>query len=167
MSKYALVERERKFLISPDHVNTSGLPHKHIIDHYILNTAIRFRLVTDENGTTYKLTKKISLNTTGEQQITTIYLSREEYLLLNSFKCVAVEKTRYLMAAGPLVIGLDRYTNLSEELWIAEIEFATNVEMNNFQMPLTYLREVTSNPEFNGFELAKRFQKITKPLDLY
>ena len=159
MPKYALVERERKFLISPDHININGLPYKHITDHYILNTAIRFRMVTDGNGTTYKLTKKTPLNKTGEQQITTIYLSREEYLLLNSFECIAVEKTRHLVAAGPLVIGLDRYTNLSEELWIAEIEFATQVEMNNFQMPLTYIREVTTSPEFNGFELAKRFQK--------
>jgi CYTH domain-containing protein len=55
---------------------------------------------------------------------------------------------------------LDRYTNSSEELWIAEIEFITQEEMDNFQMPLIYLREVTTNPEFNGFELAKRFQKI-------
>lgn len=159
MPKYALIERERKFVISPDHVNISGLPYKHITDHYILNTAIRFRLVKDDNGTTYKLTKKVSLNTIGEQQITTIYLSREEYLLLNNFECVAVEKTRYLIAAGHLIIGLDKYTNLSEELWIAEIEFNTQEEMNNFQMPLTYLREVTASAEFNGFELAKRFQK--------
>jgi len=159
MSKYALVERERKFLISPDHVNITGLPYKHITDHYILNTAIRFRLVTDNNGTTYKLTKKTPLNITGEHLITTIYLSQGEYLQLNSFECAVVEKIRYQIAAGPLVIGLDRYTNSSEELWIAEIEFITHEEMNSFQMPLRYLREVTTSSEFNGFELAKRFQK--------
>jgi CYTH domain-containing protein len=159
MSKYALVERERKFVIPPDHVNISGLPYKHITDHYMLNTAIRFRLVTDDNGTTYKLTKKTPLNITGEHLITTIYLDQEEYLQLNNFECVVVEKIRYLIATGSLVIGLDRYTNSSEELWIAEIEFITQEEMDNFQMPLIYLREVTTNPEFNGFELAKRFQK--------
>jgi CYTH domain-containing protein len=159
MSKYALVERERKFVISPDHVNISGLPYKHITDHYMLNTAIRFRLVTDDNGTTYKLTKKTPLNITGEHLITTIYLNQKEYLQLNNFESVVVEKIRYLIAVGSLVIGLDRYTNSSEELWIAEIEFITQEEMDNFQMPLIYLREVTTNPEFNGFELAKRFQK--------
>ncbi len=158
MEKYSLVERERKFLIDPLLVPVNGLAYKTITDHYITGTAIRFRKVVDDQKTVYKLTKKVPFGPGGETNITTIYLSEQEYALLNIFEAVKVQKVRYLMPLDPFVVALDKYANTNEELWIAEVEFTNLQDLDSFNMPLPFLKEVTLLEEFNGFELAKRFQ---------
>jgi len=157
MEKYSLVERERKFVIHSDHVPSTNLSVRVITDHYLPGTSIRFRAVSSDSGTIYKLTKKVPMQFNGEAQITTIYLTEHEYLILNKFDAIKVRKTRYTLPYESLVIGFDYYSSPKEELWIAEVEFSSYEEMKDFLMPIPVLEEVTSNGLFNGFELAKRF----------
>jgi len=157
MDKYSLVERERKFVIHADHIPSTNLCAKLITDHYLPGTSIRFRVVSSDEGTTYKLTKKVPMQLHGETQITTIYLSEYEYLFLNKFDAIEVKKTRYTLPYESFVIGFDYYSSPKEDLWLAEVEFSSFEEMNSFLMPIPVLEEVTSNGLYNGFELAKRF----------
>lgn len=157
MEKYSLVERERKFIIHADHIPNTNLCAIQVTDHYIPGTSIRFRAVSGDGATKYKLTKKVPMQLNGETQITTIYLSEHEYFVLNKLDAIEVKKTRYTWPYESFVIGFDHYSSPQEDLWIAEVEFPSYKEMYDFVMPIPFLKEVTSDLFFNGFELAKRF----------
>ena len=159
MPKYQLIERERKFLLAGEQVNITGLRQKLITDYYLKGAMLRFRVVTDEEGQHYKLTQKSSANTAGEAAITTIYLNKQEFELLNIFDAVTVSKTRYLLQSGQLVIGLDHYLTKTDELWLAEVEFSSIEEMLGFELQLPHISEVTGQQEFDGYVLARRFQQ--------
>ena len=161
MSKYQLIERERKFLLAGEQVNTTGMLQKQITDHYLNNTMLRFRVVTDREGRQYKLTQKWPADVTGAAAITTIYLSRQEFELLNIFDAVTVSKTRHLLQSGELTIGLDHYFTETDELWLAEVEFASPEQMLDFELPLPCVREVTGQAEYDGYALARRFQQTS------
>jgi CYTH domain-containing protein len=160
MSKYQLIERERKFLLASEQVNTTGLRQKQITDYYLSGARLRFRVVTDEEGQHYKLTQKSPADAAGEAAITTIYLNKQEFELLNIFDAVIVSKTRYLLQSGQLVIGLDHYLTETDKLWLAEVEFSSTEEMLGFELPLPRIGEVTGQPEYDGYALARRFQQI-------
>lgn len=120
---------------------------------------LRFRMVADDTCEQYKLTQKIPLATPGESAITTIYLDKQAFAMLNIFDAVMVSKTRYLLKLSELMIGLDHYRSGADELWLAEVEFSSAEAMLNFELPLPYLREVTGLPEYDGYALARRFQQ--------
>jgi len=122
---------------------------------------MRFRTVTDNNDTVYKLTQK-ALSSKGQSPITTIYLQESEFKLLNIFDSVSVTKTRYIRNYGDVVVGIDKYLKAEDELWLAEIEFNSDEEMGNFTPPFNYLNEVTDDINYNGFALAQRFEAISK-----
>jgi CYTH domain-containing protein len=159
--KYAHIELERKFLITDDIDLVEGLPNKVITDHYVKNTQLRFRMVTDNNGTIYKLTQKAQ-SIKGQAPVTTIYLQESEYKLLNIFDSVSVEKIRYIRNYGNFVLGIDKYLKGNDEIWLAEVEFNSDEEMKNFTPPFIYLDEVTNDTNYNGFTLAQRFSVITE-----
>jgi CYTH domain-containing protein len=155
-SKYSRTERERKFLLN-DHMDlVMELPYKLITDHYIKGLRLRFREVIDDGCKVCKLTQK-SDSIRGTSQLTTIYLSQTEFELLNVFPAVSVKKTRYIKAYDALVIAIDKYSKENDELWLAEVEFDSDEEMDKFVMPIDHIKEVTDNPDFNGFVLAERF----------
>jgi len=155
--KYIAIERERKFLLSPDSTDLQSLPFKIITDKYLANTSLRLRKVVDGDDVAYKLTKKGNPNNLAEAAITTIYLDSPEYDILLKADGIVISKTRFLKTIDKVLIGIDRYANSVRELLIAEVEFSTLEEMNSFEMPLPFLREVTFDRDYNGFELAKLF----------
>lgn len=159
--KYAHIERERKFLLSDGFSLVEGLPYKVITDHYIKNTQIRFRMVSDNDSTIYKLTQKAH-SSNGQSPITTIYLQESEFKLLNIFDSVSVTKTRYIRNYGDFVVGIDKYLKAKDELWLAEVEFNSDEEMENFIPPFNYMDEVTDDINYNGFALAQRFEVISE-----
>jgi CYTH domain-containing protein len=155
--KYALIERERKFLIAPGEDLIKGLHFKTITDQYVESTYLRLRKVTDKFGSVYKLTQKCPDESLDRSVITTIYLTEFEYDLLSQPGSVIVEKTRFIKETRDLIIGIDRYVSGNDELWLAEIEFDNDGQMRQFIMPLDYSKEVTDDINFNGYHLAKRF----------
>jgi CYTH domain-containing protein len=159
--KYAHIERERKFLLAGDINLIKDLSYKIITDHYVKDTQLRFRMVTDNDSTIYKLTQKAQ-SSKGQAPITTIYLHESEYRLLNIFNSVSVEKIRYIKDYGNFVLGIDRYLKGNNEVWLAEIEFNSDQEMQSFTPPFSYLSEVTDDINYNGFALAQRFEVVTK-----
>ena len=155
--KYALIENERRFLLLPvDEEMTLDLPRRAILDNYIPGTNLRLREMDNAGEKVYKLTKKTTLSP-GREKITTIYLSQEEYQLLTQLQAIVVSKIRFIMTHYELIIGIDRYGNKGNELWVAEVEFETEEQMNAFVMPIPYQTEVTGKNEFSGLALANRF----------
>lgn len=132
------------------------LPRRVILDNYILDTNLRLREVDSEDKKVYKLTKKTFLSP-GKERITTIYLSQEEYQLLNKLRAMIVSKIRFITTYNEIIIGIDCYGNEEDELWVAEVEFETEEQMDAFVMPIPYQTEVTGKDEFSGFALATRF----------
>ena len=154
--KYSRIERERRFLLSPMGKEVSALPRRVIVDHYIVGTDLRLRQVENEDNKVFKLTKKSKLSP-GHEQITTIYLSSEEYKLLSKLPAIVVSKSRHITNYEDVTIGIDIYGSGTEELWLAEVEFENTASMDSFIMPLPYQSEVTGVDEFSGFALANRF----------
>jgi CYTH domain-containing protein len=155
--KYALIERERKYLLPSLGDIVNYLHYKQITDHYISGTYLRLRKMTGNEKSVYKLTRKIPANSPDSFFITTIYLNENEYELFNKHPAIIVEKTRFLKEANGFKIGIDSYTKGNDKLLLAEVEFDSDEDMSQFIMPLEYTKEVTDNPAFNGYELAKRF----------
>jgi CYTH domain-containing protein len=157
--KYSQVERERKYLIASDQFDFSGLSSKRINDRYIVDSFLRLRQVVDQNGSVYKLTRKViqTGQFSGKYTITTIYLTEKEYTQLSELQGVQVSKTRYILEEGGVRIAIDRYQQTGQQILIAEVEFASDKEMHDFQMPIPCLKEVTRESGFDGYELAKRF----------
>jgi CYTH domain-containing protein len=155
-AKYARIENERRFLLSAIEEEIMTLPRRVILDHYIIGTNLRLRQVENGDGKVYKLTKKTKLSP-GREEITTIYLSPEEYQLLSELRAIVVSKIRFIMAYNELTIGIDSYATEEDELLITEVEFETEEHMRTFVMPLSYDTEVTGNEDFTGFALANRF----------
>jgi CYTH domain-containing protein len=154
--KYAQIENERRFLLSAIEEEITTPPRRIILDHYIIGTNLRLRQVENGDGKVYKLTKKTKLSL-GREEITTIYLSPDEYQLLSELPAIVVSKIRFIMAYNELTIGIDSYATEEDELLVAEVEFETDEQMKTFVMPLSYGTEVTGNDEFTGFALANRF----------
>jgi len=154
--KYARIELERRFLLSAMEEEVRTLPKRAILDNYITGTNLRLRQVENNGDQVYKLTKKSKLSR-GSEQITTIYLSSDEYKLLSKLPAVVVSKLRFITDYENVTIGIDVYGSETEELWLAEIEFETTETMNSFIMPLSHQGEVTGVDEFSGFALANRF----------
>ena len=158
IEKYALIENERRFLLPPmdEELTTMNLPKRVILDNYILDTNLRLREVDNEGKKVYKLTKKTSLSP-GREKITTIYLSQEEYQLLNKLRAMVVSKIRFIATYNEVIIGIDCYGNEEDELFVAEVEFETEGQMKAFVMPIPYRTEITGKDEFSGLALASRF----------
>src|SRR5260370_23964714 len=99
-SKYARIERERKFLLDrlPDGLAPASR-HMQITDNYLTGTRLRLRKVRDPqtNKWTLKLTQKFAPNPKDLSRtvITNVYLDAREYNMLAVFEASEIRKNRY------------------------------------------------------------------------
>jgi CYTH domain-containing protein len=156
--KYSRIENERRFLLKSidQELTAMGLPKKIILDHYLTGTHLRLREVDTVGEKVFKLTKKTHL-LPGKEEITTIYLSSEEYDLLSKLPATIVSKVRLVLTHNEFTIGIDIYTGEKGELLIAETEFETDEQMKSFVLPIPYDKEVTGDANFSGHALAIHF----------
>lgn len=164
INKYARIENERRFLLSltNEELIAMNLPKRVILDNYIIGTNLRLREVDNEGQKVYKLTKKTPLSS-GREEITTIYLSQEEYQLLSKMHAMVIYKVRFIMTYNQLIIGIDCYSSGEDELWVGEVEFETVEQMDAFVMPIPYQMEITGKDDSSGLALANRFGFINQP----
>src|SRR6185295_5995098 len=96
-SKYALVERERRYLLQdlPEGL-TRADPHLQITDNYITGTRLRLRKVRDPrtNKWTVKLTQKFAPNPADLSRtiITNTYLNAQEAEVFAIFEANEIRK---------------------------------------------------------------------------
>lgn len=158
--KYAHPEWERRFLLSVQPRGLENFAWKEIQDKYLDHSQLRLRQVIQGASRVYKLTKKVALDPDmrRKQWVTTIYLNQTEYELFSALAGTRIHKKRYTYpsAEGP-PIGIDRIDLGTEVLWIAEVEFETEAEMEQYHFPLPYLREITEEAAYAGNLLAERY----------
>lgn len=171
-SKYARLERERKFLLDrlPGEM-TPAAPHVQITDNYLTGTRLRLRKIRDPktNKWTLKFTQKFAPNPQelARTKITNVYLNATEYNMLSVFEANEIRKNRYPFEHDGQGYGIDVFLGDLLGLILAEISFETDDEMNNFKPPPFAIAEVTDAELFTGAKLAElTFEDIRNQIAL-
>lgn len=168
--KYALVERERRFLVA-ELPASEPVATRRIEDVYVTGTRIRLRrsegTVDGHHEVVRKLTQKIAEpgGPDGRQGlITTMYLDEREYERLAALPGDRITKTR--LSHPPM--GVDVFDAPHDGLLIAEIEFTDDESMAAFSPPPWCGREITTDPTYRGSRLAAlatRGRSVLEDLD--
>ena len=159
-SKYARVERERRYLLQdlPEGL-TRASPHVQITDNYITGTRLRLRKVRDPqtNKWTVKFTQKFAPDPEDFSRtiITNIYLNALEAETLAMFDANEIRKNRYPFEFEGRKFSVDMFLGDLFGLVLAEVSFATDEELANFPKPPFAIADVTNNEMFTGGKLCE------------
>jgi CYTH domain-containing protein len=158
-SKYARVERERRYLLNdlPNPMSRMDY-HLQITDNYITGTRLRIRKVRDPNTNKWivKFTQKFAPDPANLSRtiITNIYLNPIEAETLSVFEANEIRKNRYPFPFEGREFSIDMFLGDLFGLVMAEVSFETDEELDNFPMPRFALAEVTNNEIFSGGKLS-------------
>jgi len=158
-SKYARVERERRYLLAdlPEGL-TRADPHLQITDNYLTGTRLRLRKVREPrtNKWTVKLTQKFAPdpNDFSRTIITNIYLNALESETLDMFSENEIRKNRYSFEFEGRRFSVDMFLGDLFGLVLAEVNFETDEELNAYPKPAFAIADVTNIPMFTGGQLC-------------
>lgn len=170
-SKYARVERERRYLL-PD--LPAGLTradhHLQITDNYLTGTRLRIRKVRDPrtNKWIVKFTQKFAPDPEDLSRtlITNTYLNPTEADTLAVFEVNEIRKNRYPFEFAGRRFSVDMFLGDLFGLVLAEISFDTDFELEGFEKPPFALADVTNNEIFSGGKLSElTFADIRKEVE--
>ena len=153
-SKYARIERERRFLLHQFPSGAKVVRIRRITDRYISDTGLRLREQSDDGGTTiFKLTQKVPVRAEGAQQgfITSMYLAKDEFCVLAQLPARILSKSRYSVPP----FGIDVFEGTLEGLVLAEAEFDSPSAADALTLPSFIRREVTADDRFTGGQLVR------------
>jgi CYTH domain-containing protein len=159
-SKYARVERERRYLLQdlPEGL-TRASPHVQITDNYITGTRLRLRKVRDPqtNKWTVKLTQKFAPVSEDPSRtvITNIYLNALEAEHFGMFQENEIRKNRYWFEFEGRKFSVDMFLGDLFGLVLAEVSFATDEELDNSPKPSFAIADVTNSELFTGGKLCE------------
>src|SRR5215216_4883796 len=160
-SKYAHVERERRYLLRdlPEGM-TRADPHLQITDNYMTGSRLRLRKVREPrtNKWTVKFTQKFAPNPDDLSHtiITNTYLNALEADVLSSiFNSNEIRKNRYPFEFDGRKFSVDMFLGDLFGLVLAEVSFETDEELDNFPTPVFALADVTNQPLFSGGRLCE------------
>jgi len=152
LPKYAVFEIERRWLVDlarcPPFDESAAVT---ITDRYIDQSRLRLRKVERSSGEViYKFCKKYERLDSLPQPIVNIYLSADEYNVLNRLPGRVIVKRRHAFAEG----AIDLYLLGDVELGILEVEFENLAMAVTYTPPAVALDEVTHNSRYSGASLA-------------
>jgi CYTH domain-containing protein len=159
-SKYARVERERRYLLRdlPEGL-TRADHHLQITDNYITGTRLRIRKVRDPktNKWVVKFTQKFAPNRDDLSRtiITNIYLSAIEAETLSIFNANEIRKNRYKFESEGRTFSIDMFLGDLFGLVLAETGFESDEEMDSLPLPSFALADVTNDELFTGGRLSE------------
>jgi len=159
-SKYARVERERRYLLQDLPAGLSRADHHlQITDNYITGTRLRLRKVRDPktNKWVVKFTQKFAPDTHDLSRtiITNTYLNPVEADALAIFEANEIRKNRYHFEFEGRRFSVDMFLGDIFGLVLAEVSFENDDELENFSPPPFALAEVTNNELFSGGRLSQ------------
>jgi CYTH domain-containing protein len=170
-SKYARVERERRYLLAdlPEGL-TRADHHLQITDNYLTGTRLRIRKVRDPktNKWVVKFTQKFAPNPDDLSRtvITNTYLNATEADTLALFEANEIRKNRYSFEFGGRQFSVDMFLGDLFGLVLAEVGFETDEELDDFPKPPFALADVTNNELFSGGKLSElTFAEIRKEVE--
>ncbi len=160
-SKYARVERERRYLLRdlPEGM-TRADPHLQITDNYMTGSRLRLRKVREPrtNKWTVKFTQKFAPNPEDLARtiITNTYLNALEAEVLSPiFNSNEIRKNRYPFEFDGREFSIDMFLGDLFGLVLAETSFETDEDLDNFPTPPFALVDVTNEPLFSGGRLCE------------
>lgn len=159
-SKYARVERERRYLLQdlPEGL-TRASHHVQITDNYITGTRLRLRKVRDPqtNKWTVKFTQKFAPNPEDFSRtiITNTYLNALEAETLAVFGANEIRKNRYPFEFEGRKWSVDMFLGELFGLVMAEVSFETDAEFDSFSKPPFAVADVTNIELFTGGRLCE------------
>ena len=159
-SKYARVERERRYLLQdlPEGLNRAD-HHFQITDNYLTSTRLRIRKLRDPrtNKWTVKFTQKYAPdpNDLSRTMITNIYLNATEAEILSVFEANEIRKNRYRFEFGGREFSIDMFLGDLFGLVLAEVSFETDAELSSFPQPPFAIADVTNVEIFTGGKLSE------------
>jgi len=159
-SKYARIERERRYLLEdlPEGL-TRAEHHLQITDNYIRGTRLRIRKVRDPqtNKWVVKFTQKFAPNPVDLSRtvITNVYLNATEAETLSIFEANEIRKNRYYFEFEGRRFSIDMFLGDLFGLVLAEISFETDDELDRFPIPSFAIADVTNNEMFSGGKLSE------------
>jgi CYTH domain-containing protein len=149
--KYAVVERERRFLLAtlPDGV----VGTKHIVDRYVTGTRLKLREVREDDGTVVrKFGHKVRLSEgPAEVACTTFYLNDQEWSVLSAVPALVLRKKRHMLHRDGLIVAIDEH---EDGTLVAEID---DRDQPSPFVPdwLDTIEEVTEDERWTGAWLAR------------
>lgn len=148
------MEIERKFLIHEIPANLENYPHHEIKQAYLCTEpVVRIRQKNEQYILTYK---SKGLRSRIEEEMP---LTKEafEHLLTKADGNI-IHKTRYLISNEfnnqVYTIELDQFHGVYEGIWLAEVEFATEEQADQYQMPDWFDKEVTYDGSYHNSRLS-------------
>jgi CYTH domain-containing protein len=170
-SKYARVERERRYLLQdlPEGLTRADY-HLQITDNYITGTRLRIRKVRDPktNKWIVKFTQKFAPDPADLSRtiITNIYLNAIEAEILSVFEANEIRKNRYRFPFEGREFSIDMFLGELFGLVMAEVSFETDEELEGFQKPPFAIAEVTNSEIFSGGKLSElTFENIRNEVE--
>ena len=170
-SKYARVERERRYLLNDLPKIMSRMDyHLQITDNYITGTRLRIRKVRDPNTNKWivKFTQKFAPDPKDLSRtiITNTYLNAIEAETLSVFEANEIRKNRYPFPFEGREFSIDMFLGDLFGLVLAEVSFETDEELDNFPQPPWALADVTNVPVFTGGRLSElTFEDIRNEIE--
>src|SRR6059036_2636286 len=169
-SKYARIERERRYLLQdlPEGLSRAD-HHLQITDNYLTGTRLRIRKVRDPktNKWVVKFTQKFAPDPRDLSRtiITNTYLNATEAELLSVFETNEIRKNRYHFEYEGRKFSVDMFLGDLFGLVLAEASFDTDEDMEAFSKPRFALAEVTNNELFTGGRLSElKFDQIREAI---
>ena len=159
-SKYARVERERRYLLQdlPEGL-TRASPHVQITDNYLTGTRLRLRKVREPrtNKWTVKLTQKFAPDPEDFSRtiITNIYLNALEVETLALSDANEIRKNRYAFEFEGRKFSVDMFLGDLFGLVLAEVGCETDEELDSFPTPPFAIADVTNVELFTGGRLCE------------
>ena len=153
-------EIEKKYLVKslPDDID--NYPYKNIEQAYINEKAptLRVRRLDDEYIFTYKNKVKDKPKDVCASDEIECILDEDTYkkLLKKASGCV-IKKRRYLIPYEDLTIELDVFFGEHKGLVIAEVEFDSFEQANDFSPPSWFFEDVSSDYHYSNSYLAFNF----------
>ena len=161
-SKYAQVERERRYLLRdlPEGI-TRADPHLQITDNYTTGSRLRLRKVREPrtNKWTVKFTQKFAPNPEdlSRTTITNTYLNAlEAEVLATVFNSNEIRKNRYPFEFEGRKFSVDMFLGDLFGLVLAEVSFDTDEELDHFPKPPFAVVDVTNEELFTGGRLCQQ-----------
>ncbi len=149
--KYAVVERERRYLVASVPAGVAEI--RDIVDRYVDGTRLRLREVTSSDGSVVrKLNQKIRL-TDGPAEVacTSVYLDEAEWAALSVLTGTALRKRRHLVLRDGLTVAVNEFP---DGTLLAEID---DGETPSAIVPdwLEVLEDVSADERWTGVRLAQ------------
>jgi CYTH domain-containing protein len=156
--KYAVIERERKFLVNslPKNFEAEN-SFSRIEDRYIIGSRLRLRRIERADGTPiqFKLGQKYPVEDGKYEQVlmTNIYLTENEFALFLKLPATTLSKRRGKYAHLDRQFSVDVFENEHAGLILCEIELAVD-DVSALELPKFVEREVTYDEDYLGATLA-------------